>query len=243
MRKNLPDRDFFVNKRLPTREDVQIVEFVASGNDGHLFRGHSELLGRDIACKIIPRSNLLSEGTGGGSWKSEVHKADILRNSTAVKFEDIKEWKDDAAGVDCVVLISEFVEGQDLRKFIAKNPGEITVSFIVQWLSTMLNLFNEMRLRNISHGDFHAGNILVEDRSSYDLVGPRFVFRVTDFGVAEATSERRFKDDYLQLADVLSQLLGSVGYQVLAPKDKFIFNTLRGQFLGRHFQKLLCRIR
>jgi energy-coupling factor transporter ATP-binding protein EcfA2 len=210
------------------------VELVDSGNDGHLFRAHSGTLRRDVACKIIPRLNLLHGPDGQEIWKAEVHKADALRSSTVVKFEDIREWKDANAAIDCVVLISEFVEGKCLRNFIKEFPEEISVPFILQWLATMLNLFNEMKLREVTHGDLHAGNILVEDRSSYDLLGPRFVFRVTDFGVADATSEPRFKDDSLQLADILAQLLRCVSFPACSPKDKFIFKILRHHFLARH---------
>jgi Ser/Thr protein kinase RdoA (MazF antagonist) len=99
----------------------------------------------------------------------------------------------------------------------------------------MFNLFNEMEHKSVTHGDLHAGNILVEDRSSYfDLLGPRYVFRVTDFGVAEATSESHFKNDFLQLADVLGQLLSSINYYSQDQKDKFIFNALRNHFFSRH---------
>jgi predicted unusual protein kinase regulating ubiquinone biosynthesis (AarF/ABC1/UbiB family) len=59
-----------------------------------------------------------------------------------------------------------------------------------------------MNMRGVRHGDLHAGNVLVEDRSSFDLLVPRYVFRITDFGVGDATSDSQFKDDYLQLADI-----------------------------------------
>ena len=83
------------------------------------------------------------------------------------------------------------------------------------------------------HGDFHAGNVLVEERS-YALRGPPYAFRVTDFGVASATSDARFRDDYLQLADILRTLLEQVTYQEASSRDKFIFNALNDQFLARH---------
>ena len=102
--------------------------------------------------------------------------------------DDIQEWRDEISSIDCVVLISEFVEGSSLRTFIKESADEITVGLVVNWLRAMLNLFNEMELRSVKHGDLHAGNIIVEDRASYDLIGPRWVFRVTDFGVAEASS-------------------------------------------------------
>jgi Protein tyrosine and serine/threonine kinase len=154
-----------------------------------------------------------------------------------VKIDDIAKWVDPLAEIDCVVLISEFVEGPCLRKFIKNCAEQITVAFIIHWLETMLNLFNEMSQRDVKHGDLHVGNILVEDRSSYDLLGPQFVFRVTDFGVAEATSDLRFKDDYLQLADVCKQLLQVViaSYSTTcSPKEKFSIDVLRHHFVGRH---------
>ena len=204
MRVNLPDRNFFIGKPIPTRPDVDVREWIASGNNAHIYRGYSESLQRDLACKIIPRANLLYGPDGRELWREEVQKADILRNTTVVKFLDIQQWKDDAAKVDCVVLLSEFVDGPSLRSFVKQNPDSIDVYFIVHWLETMLNLFHEMKLRSIEHGDIHTGNILVEDRSSYNLLPPRYVFRVTDFGVADATSDSRFKDDYLQLAHILA---------------------------------------
>ena len=242
MRKNLPDFNFFLGKALPSRPDVTIIELKASGNDGHLFRSHSRELGRDVACKIIPRKNLQHGNDGSEKWRAEVHKANALRNSTVVKVDDICDWLDvpmqpdveDTERIDCIALISEFVEGQSLRNFIKKDPKEVTVSFIVLWLKTMLNLFFEMKQKSVKHGDLHAGNILVEDISSYDLMGTQFVFRVTDFGVGDTTSEPRFKDDYLQLASVLAEQLQLVEYQTCSPKEKYIFNVLRDHFLARH---------
>ncbi|MCX6872624.1 MAG: protein kinase [Verrucomicrobia bacterium] len=242
MRSHLPDKNFFLLKAVPNRVDVTIVNWVASGNDGHLFRAHSDELGRDVACKIIPHNNLQRDLGGGEIWRAEILKANALRNPVVVKVEHICKWPQvpmhSAEGsvelIDCVALISEFVEGPSLKRFAADHSDEITVPFVVQWLGTMLNLFFEMQQRKITHGDLHAGNILVEDQSSYNAIGPRFVFRVTDFGVGDTTSEPRFKDDYLQLADTLAQLLRIVDYQACAPKEKFFFNILRHHFLARH---------
>jgi hypothetical protein len=227
MRANLPDKKWFVGKPLPARPDLVITEDVGTGNDGHVFRARSTELQRDFACKVIPRANLQP------LWRAEVEKANNLQSEVAVKFVDLKEWTDAGSGIDCVVLISEFVAGQNLTKFIAGHRGEITIAFAVQFLETVLDLFNEMAALKMMHGDFHAGNVLVENRS-YALRGPPYVFRVTDFGVASATSDARFKDDYLQLATILSQLLENIDYQASSPRDKFIFNALNNQFLARH---------
>lgn len=235
MRCNLPQSNWFIGKHLPSRTDIVIKELIKSGNDGHVFKGHSDLLARDWACKVIPRKNLLIETDGTETWRAEVQKANSLTNTAVVKFEQqIEDWKDETAGVNCIVLVSEFVEGCDLRDYISKTKGKVTVTFVTNLLSTILNLFHEMKRRGVVHGDIHPGNILVQDKSAYDLIGPRHVFRVTDFGVAEATSERRFKDDYDQLADVLRQLLEQVSYTSSSLKDKFIFNALNDKYLNRY---------
>ncbi len=228
MRANLPDKSLFIRKPLPSRADLVIAEHIGSGNDGHVFRAHSTELQRDFACKIIPSANLQ------GRWRAEVEKANVLPGTTVVRFVDLQKWIDPENDIDATVLISDFVDGRDLQIFIAKRRDVLDLSFVVQFLSTMLDFFNEMARARIDHGDFHARNVLVEDRS-YALMGPRFVFRVTDFGVARATSsETRFKDDYLQLATVLRQLLDAVNYQDCSPRDKRLFNALNDQFLGRH---------
>ena len=233
MRANLPDKNWFVGKPLPTRADLVVAEDVGSGNDGHVFRAHSTELQRDFACKIIPRANLAGVLEGRPRWRAKVEKANRLKSEVVVRFVDLKDWTDAGNNIDCVVLISDFVSGVNLRDFIAKNRREITVAFVVQFLQTILELFNEMTALKMMHGDLHSGNVLVEDRS-YALRGPPYAFRVTDFGVASATSDARFKDDYLQLADILKQLLEQVDYQASSPRDKFLFNALNYHFLARH---------
>jgi len=98
----------------------------------------------------------------------------------------------------------------------------------------MFDLFHDMKIKGVEHGDLHAGNILVEDRASYSLSSQRYAFRVTDFGVAEASSEPRFKDDYFQLADILAALLRAIDSQALGSRDHFVFNALRHEFVERY---------
>ena len=226
MRANLPDPKLFQDLCVPGR-DIVLKRFVKSGNDGHVFCGHSDKVHRDFACKVIPRANLQPD------WRAEVEKAHALRSEAVVRFSDVIDWKNPQARFDCVVLISDFVDGPNLREFLCKRQADVSMPLVVQFLEAMLDMFNDMETVGIVHGDFHAGNVLVEERA-YALAGPRFAFRVTDFGVASATSETRFKDDYLQLADVLRQLLATVNYPTCSPRDKRLFNALNDEFFARH---------
>jgi serine/threonine protein kinase len=238
MRANLPDKAHFLGKRIPTRPDIELVEFIKSGNNAHVFKAYSHEVRRNFACKIIPKSNLTGASEGKDTWRQEIDKANAFRVSSVVRFVDKLEWIEEAADIDCVVLVADFILGHNLSDFIGKHQPEVTIPFIVQFLETMFDFLNEMETLQLpSHGDLHAGNILVEDRRSA-LRGDKFEFRITDFGVAAATSETtKFKDDYFQLAVILKQLLESFeqrSYQSAEPKDQFIFNALNNDFLGRH---------
>lgn len=241
MRANLPEKSYFLRKRIPTRSDLEIVEFIKSGNAGHVFKAYAHELRRYFACKVIPKANLAGAVEGKDTWRQEIEKANAFRSSSVVRFVDKLDWLDESAKIDCVVLVAEFVRGPNLRDFIDQNRREITVPFIVQFLETMFDFLNEMEELTLpGHGDLHAGNILVEDRSGA-LRGEKFEFRITDFGVAAATSEAtKFTDDYFQLAAVLKQLLEAFeqwSYQAAEPKDQFIFNALNNDFLGRHLME------
>ncbi len=241
MRVHLPDKTFFLRKRVPTRPDLEIVEFIKSGNNAHVFKAHAHAVNRDFACKVIPKSNLAGVFEGKDTWRQEIDKANAFRGTSVVRFVDKLEWIDDSAKIDCVVLVAEFVRGANLRDFIEGNRQEITIPFIVQFLETMFDFLNELdQLKLSGHGDIHTGNILVEDRTGA-LRGAKFEFRITDFGVAAATSERtKFNDDYFQLGAILKQLLESFeqrSYQSAEPKDQFIFNALNNDFLGRHLME------
>ena len=88
MRQNLPDKNYFLNKTLPLRPAIRILSHKGTGANAHVFRGHSDELGRDLACKIIPRKNLVGTDVDPPTWRTEVLKANRLRSGAVVKFSD-----------------------------------------------------------------------------------------------------------------------------------------------------------
>lgn len=233
MRVNLPDSSELINREIPGRTDLKLVQYIGSGNNAQVFRAHSDSLNRDFACKVIPKANLIQYGDGREAWRQEIEKANALRANSVVKVTDLREWKDPDLKLEAMVFISDFVVGQSLRKFIQFQSTQIDVAFVQEFLVTMLELLNEMTSLNIEHGDLHEGNILVEDRS-YSLTGPRFAFRVTDFGVKRITSDVIAEDDFVQAANITRRLLSNVDYQAAAPRDKFYYNAFNNDFVARH---------
>ena len=81
MRANLPDKVSFLTKRVPNRQGLEIVEYVKSGNEAHVFRGYDHDLSLDFACKVIPRLNLVGMSEGKDTWRAEIEKANRLRKA------------------------------------------------------------------------------------------------------------------------------------------------------------------
>ena len=231
MRRNLPDKEYFIGKQVPGQPgDYSMVELRGSGGNGHVFRAHSVELEHDIAVKIIPKQNLKD------NWKEEYQKANLLRSRLVVKFFSVNEWKDTEHSIDCVMLLSDYIPGKTLRNYIRQNTNNISIDFIVNFLREMFDLFHEMKGRDFQHGDLHDGNVIVEDQSS-SLVEPDYAFRITDFGVTSATEHGQVKNDFENLAFILKELLENVDYQSAQPLEKYTFNILNDHFLAKHLME------
>lgn len=236
----MPDREYFIAKTIPELRGYKIIEYVGSGCNAHVFKAHSEDANNILACKIIPNENLIGKENNPPLWRQEIDKANILKSTIVVKFIHVKEWVDVPNGINCMALCSEFVNGETMEKYISSHKKDISISFCELFLKNILTLIYDMEKSKIKHGDMHAKNVIVEDRSD-QLGGPPFAFRVTDFGVAGATSDSAFKEDYDQLANVLRMLLENVDYQLAVSRDKFVFNYLNDQFLGHLLEKDISR--
>ncbi|HLP60971.1 MAG TPA: protein kinase, partial [Candidatus Deferrimicrobium sp.] len=233
MKKYLPDKDYFPGREIPGFAGYKIVELLGSGCMAHVFKAHSVILNNDVACKIIPRVNLRKGAQDSQAWRNEFLKANTLRAPLVVKINQVLDWNDPVNDIDCVILISDFVPGQTLEKYIQSQKSGIDVNFIERFMEAMLIFFHDMDRVPLIHGDLHDKNVMVEDRSD-QLGGEPYAFRVTDFGVAGASGDIDLTDDYDQLASMLKKLLERVDYQTLTGRDKFLFDLLRNEFLARH---------
>ena len=130
-----------------------------------------------------------------------------------------------------MVFICQYVAGPSLKQFIKKHSNDISVTFIETFLKTMFNLLFELQQRNMQHGDLHAGNVLVP-QSTFNLTGET-TFKVTDFGIIEGTGVPH-QSDYLSVAHILRDLLACISYQDQTPRDRYVSDKLRLDFLGRH---------
>ena len=237
MKQFLPSESYFLGKPVPNQPRYTIVKKIGSGMNGHVFQAHSAELNNDIACKLIPRRNLVGVDETPPKWKSEFQKANSLTTPTPVRFIDVATWQDDVEEIDCIVLCSEFIQGQTLERFVKNHQDDVTIPFVLRFLRTMFDFFYDMKQRRVTHGDLHARNVLVEDRRT-SLVEQEGRFRVTDFGVASAADNSNSTDDYLQLASMLKLLLESTRYDNDSARDRYTFDVLNDHFLAKHLTEL-----
>ncbi len=233
MKNNLPAKELFLGKKIPGHEDYEVIEFIDSGCNAHVFRAYNDKLKNSVACKVIPVANINSSLLENDGWMQEAQHANTLKSPSVVACHFSARWIEVESEIDCALLCYEYVNGVSLRKYIKDNKNNIKVKFIRDYLSEIFQLLFEMKERGMQHGDLHSGNVLIEKLAENQLV-PRLSFRVTDFSISRVSSELTIQDDYAQIAITLRVLLGNVNYQDLLAEDRFAFNVLNDCFLARH---------
>ena len=232
MRSNLPDKANFLGRSIPGHDNYVITEYIDSGSNGHLFRATNPSIEGDLAFKVVPTANL---SVGDQQlYLEEAKKANILDNSAVVRYRDVVPYTDPISSTPCVVFVCDYVDGKSLQDYIDKREHRerVDLTFIRAFLSTMLSLLFELQARRLTHGDLHAGNVLVVT-SPYDIEGLAS-FRVTDFGVRTISGSAGHATDFLNVANTLSSLLSVLDYSLLDGRDRFIYTRLRDDFLRRH---------
>jgi len=226
MPRQLPPIEYFLGKTLPFFPNHEMVEHIGSGTFGRVYRAHAADIDGDLAFKFVPVENRPSP-----SYLEEGRAANVLENQCVVPYLDVRSWEDPVTGREFVVFICEYVRGSSLREFVRTNREDVNIRFITQFLSTMFGLLFELDQRGMLHGDIHADNVLVT-RSRYNITDD-VQFRVTDFGIARPTGHEQ-RSDYLGIAHLLKGLLECVRYEELELRDRYVFEVLRNDFLGRH---------
>lgn len=236
MREHLPAPELFLGKTVPGHPKVQIRELINQGNDALVFLAENESTGYQFACRIVPPENIPRDEEERKEWLYTAKRiSNEVRHEAAVLCEDDLLWEVEETGKTYVAFLFQFIPGENLRDFIKKNKNAISISFIESFLRTMFRLLHAMQHGGIEHGDLHAGNIIVAKPSEADLE-PGYNFKVIDFGVHHIASSIGGQSDYHRLAEMLRLLLASLdrGGPGTSAQDKFIWDVLRNDFLGRH---------
>ncbi|WP_226006069.1 protein kinase [Natrinema salinisoli] len=220
-----PSKSSIIGKTL--LNNWEVVEEIDSGNNGVVYRAAhtAEEVDMDSACKLMPIGDL-TEG-----WEKEVEKATMMdTHPNVVSIKDYTRIEIDKTEYACV--ISEFVDGPSLLKYIQDKPDQITVSFVCSVAEAILDVLHGMERREINHNDLHTGNVLL---SKSDItISDEPQIKITDFGIGGSRNSMQPKNDYAQLGDIILDLLSEIDRSKLDTLDEYRYEFLVDEFVAKY---------
>ncbi|HEX4814023.1 MAG TPA: protein kinase [Nonomuraea sp.] len=151
------------------RNRYLLVSRIATGGMGEVWRARDELLGREVAVKIL-RSHMHADPTFRERFRNEARLTAVLADPGIAQVFDYGEES------DLAYLVMELVHGEPLSAILARGGAigaEVTLDVVHQTAKAL----HVAHTAGIIHRDIKPGNLLVT---------PEGVIKVTDFGIARA---------------------------------------------------------
>lgn len=180
----------------------RVVEKIGEGGMGVVYRGHDEVLDRDVALKVVKKDSNL-DITAGKTLLHEARASSSLAHPNICTIYEVGETNGE------LYIAMELVEGKSLRALIGNMglPAESVLRYGVQIASALVRAHD----KGIVHRDLKSANIVV---TADGLV------KVLDFGIAkriggEVSQDTTLLFDSLKEASVVSGTLTYMAPEVL----------------------------
>ncbi len=168
------DADPLLGKTLPG--GYRIVEFIAEGSMGRVYRGEQANLGRSVAVKIM-NAALLAHPTMTDRFRTEARAASMLNHPNCMRVYDFGETPDKRP-----YIVMELLHGQDLEILLRDTPF-LPMPRVLDITRQILRALEEAHDKGIVHRDLKPANVfLMAQRGGGELV------KVVDFGLAKLRS-------------------------------------------------------
>ncbi len=169
------DTDRFVGQTLPG--GYHVLDLVAVGGMGRVYRAEQAVLGRTVAVKVI-HPHLLSDENSAARFLTEARAASQLNHPNSIAVFDFGRTDDGQP-----YLVMEFLRGKDLSR-VAYEEGPLPFARIIDVLRQVLAALGEAHALGIVHRDLKPENIVLEPQRR----GGDFV-KVLDFGLAKLRAD------------------------------------------------------
>jgi serine/threonine-protein kinase len=147
----------------------RLEERIAVGGMGEVWRAHDEVLGRDVAVKVL-RQDLAADASFVDRFRDEARHTASLSHPGIAAVHDYAETD----GVSYLVM--ELVDGEPLSALLARD-GALPVDRALDLVAQVAVALQAAHDAGVIHRDIKPGNLLVRADGTV---------KVTDFGIARA---------------------------------------------------------
>lgn len=149
----------------------QLLELIAMGGMGEIWRAEDQVLGRDVAVKVLRPH--LADPAAADRLRAEARVAAMLSSARVVKVHDSGEFTD-SAGRSAPFLVMELVRGRSLAEQLAEEP-QLSADRTMVVVRQVAEALSEAHDLGLVHRDIKPANVLVL---------PDGDCKVTDFGIS-----------------------------------------------------------
>jgi tRNA A-37 threonylcarbamoyl transferase component Bud32 len=205
----------------------RVMEHLGGGWEGEVFRIREVLTGVDRAAKFFyPHRNPNDRAVK--FYAKKLHK---LRNCPVV-IQYVTQERLQLQGQSVTFLVSEYAEGRVLTEFIADQPNKRLTPFeALHLLQALARGMAQVHLKRESHGDLHAGNVMVR------RAGLNFDVKVIDFFQWDGAKPEQLQDDVRGLVEILHAAVGGARHYARQPTViKQIVRGLKSSLIRKKFR-------
>ena len=157
----------------------EIVEPIAGGGMGVVYRARHTLLGTEVALKVLLANFTLSEKVRT-RFQQEAYVQANLKHPSIVNVTDM------VVGEENLAIVMELVDGPSLEQVLAEErSGPWTLEQTMVVMKPVLDAVAHAHARGVVHRDIKPGNVLLDRSAGVKGVGTP---KVSDFGLAKILS-------------------------------------------------------
>jgi serine/threonine protein kinase len=192
-----------------------LIEPVKAGHKGAIWRAKDEYA-RDRAIKFA-----IWEDYEDRSYLSEIaHAAKLEKFEEFARIDGagIVELSIAAESVKFVCFVEEWIQGQSLADFVVQRPEEVTVSFLLAYVSFLSRVLQALSQESLQHDDLHAGNVMIAAPIGEGVLSEQR-FKVVDLGSLKPSTAitKKDRDDLQNFVMHLVQLWNVISNRSALP--------------------------
>ncbi len=203
----------------------QVVELLGEGWEGEVYLVKELSTGIERAAKFFfPHRN--PKGRASRHYAKQLHK---LRDCGILIHY---HTQDEAFLEDRLVtfLVSEFIEGELLSEFVARQPGKRVHPFVALHLLHALAVgMEQVHALGEYHGDLHTDNIIVQ------RAGLGFELKLLDLLHHDGGKRDHIREDVAQMVELLYEITGGARHYAAMPEavKRVVCGRKRSLFLKK----------